>query len=32
MPAPGGDDGPAADALPVTCPYSLDQITGDWLP
>jgi len=22
----------AADALPETCPYSLDQITGDWLP
>jgi hypothetical protein len=22
----------AADALPATCPYSLDQITGDWLP
>lgn len=22
----------AADALPVACPYSLDQITGDWLP
>lgn len=22
----------AADALPTTCPYSLDQITGDWLP
>jgi hypothetical protein len=22
----------AADALPVTCPYTLDQITGDWLP
>jgi hypothetical protein len=22
----------AADALPKTCPYSLDQITGDWLP
>jgi hypothetical protein len=21
-----------ADALPATCPYSLDQITGDWLP
>jgi len=21
-----------ADALPETCPYSLDQITGDWLP
>jgi hypothetical protein len=22
----------AADALPPICPYSLDQITGDWLP
>jgi hypothetical protein len=22
----------AADALPEICPYSLDQITGDWLP
>ena len=22
----------AADALPTTCPYSLDQIIGDWLP
>ena len=22
----------AAEALPATCPYSLDQITGDWLP
>ena len=22
----------AADALPATCPYHLDQITGDWLP
>lgn len=21
-----------ADALPTACPYSLDQITGDWLP
>jgi len=21
-----------ADALPGTCPYSLDRITGDWLP
>ncbi len=21
-----------ADALPAICPYSLDQITGDWLP
>jgi hypothetical protein len=22
----------AADALPSTCPYTLDQITGDWWP
>jgi Domain of unknown function DUF29 len=22
----------AADTLPTTCPYTLDQITGDWLP
>jgi hypothetical protein len=22
----------AADALPATCPYALDQITGDWWP
>jgi Domain of unknown function DUF29 len=22
----------AADALPPTCPYIFDQITGDWLP
>ena len=22
----------AADALPTTCPYTLDQIAGDWLP
>jgi Domain of unknown function DUF29 len=22
----------AADALPDACPYTLDQITGDWLP
>ena len=22
----------AADALPQACPYTLDQITGDWLP
>jgi uncharacterized protein DUF29 len=22
----------AADALPATCPYSLDQISSDWLP
>jgi hypothetical protein len=22
----------AADALPTICPYTLDQITGDWLP
>jgi Domain of unknown function DUF29 len=26
-----GEDA-AADALPATCPYTLDQITGDWLP
>lgn len=26
-----GEDA-AADALPETCPYSVDQITGDWLP
>jgi Domain of unknown function DUF29 len=28
------DDGEpaAADALPQTCPYTLDQIIGDWLP
>jgi hypothetical protein len=26
----GEDD--AADALPAACPYTLDQITGDWLP
>jgi hypothetical protein len=25
-------EGAAADALPKTCPYALDQITGDWLP
>jgi hypothetical protein len=25
-------EGDAADALPATCPYTLDQITGDWLP
>ena len=23
---------PAADALPESCPYSLDQIISDWLP
>ncbi len=23
---------PAADALPTTCPYTLDRITSDWLP
>ena len=23
---------PAADALPASCPYSLDQIISDWLP
>jgi hypothetical protein len=22
----------AADALPASCPYTLDQIAGDWLP
>jgi Domain of unknown function DUF29 len=22
----------AADALPATCPYTLDQVTGDWWP
>jgi hypothetical protein len=22
----------AADALPATCPYTLDQIAGDWWP
>jgi hypothetical protein len=22
----------AADALPASCPYTLEQITGDWLP
>ena len=22
----------AANVLPATCPYTLDQITGDWLP
>jgi hypothetical protein len=26
-----GEDA-AADALPETCPYSFEQITGDWLP
>ncbi len=26
-----GEDA-AADALPATCPYTFDQITGDWLP
>ncbi len=26
-----GEDA-AADALPETCPYSLDQVTSDWLP
>jgi hypothetical protein len=26
-----GEDA-AADALPQTCPYTLDQIAGDWLP
>lgn len=22
----------AAEALPATCPYSLDRVTSDWLP
>jgi len=22
----------AADALPATCPYGLEQVTADWLP
>jgi len=26
-----GEDA-AADSLPETCPYTLDQIAGDWLP
>jgi hypothetical protein len=26
-----GEDA-AANALPTTCPYGLDRITGDWLP
>jgi Domain of unknown function DUF29 len=26
------DEDGAADALPAACPYSLEQITGDWLP
>jgi hypothetical protein len=26
-----GEQG-AADSLPASCPYTLDQITGDWLP
>jgi hypothetical protein len=26
-----GEDA-AADALPATCPYTLEQIAGDWLP
>jgi hypothetical protein len=26
-----GEDA-AADVLPATCPYSFEQITGDWLP
>jgi hypothetical protein len=26
------DEHAAADALPRTCPYTLDQITGTWLP
>jgi hypothetical protein len=26
-----GEDS-AADALPATCPYTVEQITGDWWP
>ncbi|MGH6913797.1 MAG: DUF29 domain-containing protein [Geminicoccales bacterium] len=26
------DEAAAADALPATCPYPLDQIMGDWWP
>lgn len=26
------DEPAAADALPQSCPYTLDQIAGDWLP
>jgi hypothetical protein len=28
------DDGEdaAADAMPARCPYTLDQVTGAWLP
>jgi Domain of unknown function DUF29 len=26
-----GEDA-AAETLPATCPYTMDQITGDWLP
>jgi hypothetical protein len=26
-----GEDA-AADGLPATCPFSLDQIAGDWWP
>jgi len=26
------DENRAAEALPETCPYTLDQITGDWWP
>ena len=26
------DEHAAADAVPATCPYTLDQITGDWWP
>jgi hypothetical protein len=26
------DEDAAADAFPPTCPYGLDQITGDWWP
>ncbi len=25
-------EGGAADRLPESCPYSLDQVTGEWLP
>ena len=25
-------EGGAAERLPETCPYTLEQITGDWLP
>ena len=26
------DEFEAAEALPETCPHTLEQITGDWLP